>query len=178
MVMEVLHTHETCIQKEMDIRTHGIEFAEFHASEIIDKLQNPWPRVYLDNRRVQMRLCDSCNDKRKRIAVENERREKEAREERERREKAAREERERREQEHVERAKLLDMAKRKRKFEEAMKAAQIRDYERTAILAGKDPPKTGERKYSSELSRIVNGQHQKENIKLSRSILSWLATKK
>ena len=61
--MEVLHKHETGVQKEEAIRHSGRDFAEFHASEIIRKLENigdDHGEVMLCNLRVLSVCCASC----------------------------------------------------------------------------------------------------------------------
>ena len=74
VVMEVLHTHKTTKEKEYDTRKLGIGFAEFKASEIIAKLQNPTkPWVYLYNHRAKEILCKSCKDKQERIEEQHRR---------------------------------------------------------------------------------------------------------
>ena len=67
IAMEVLHTHETTVQKEEDIRKQNIELVEFTADEILNKFKNIHDRkkeIYLNNLRVSTYLCGRCKENR------------------------------------------------------------------------------------------------------------------
>ena len=69
IAMEVLHTHETTVQKEEDIRKQNIELVEFTADEILNKFKNIHDRkkeIYLCNLRVSTYLCGQCKENRER----------------------------------------------------------------------------------------------------------------
>ena len=69
IAMEVLHTHETTVQKEEDIRKQNIELVEFTADEILEKFEDIHDKkkeIYLNNLRVSTYLCGRCKENRER----------------------------------------------------------------------------------------------------------------
>ena len=69
IAMEVLHTHETTVQKEEDIRKQNIELVEFTADEILEKFEDIHDKkreIYLNNLRVSTYLCGQCKENRER----------------------------------------------------------------------------------------------------------------
>lgn len=65
-VMEVLHTHETSLDKERAVRASGCNFAEFRASEVIEKLENLEEDTkfagWLYNLRATLFRCQQCRE--------------------------------------------------------------------------------------------------------------------
>ena len=69
IAMEVLHTHETTVQKEEDIRKQNIELVEFTADEILEKFEDIHDKkkeIYLHNLRMSTYLCGRCKENRER----------------------------------------------------------------------------------------------------------------
>ena len=69
IAMEVLHTHETTVQKEEDICKQNIKLVEFTADEILEKFEDIHDKkkeIYLNNLRVGTYLCGRCKENRER----------------------------------------------------------------------------------------------------------------
>ena len=65
-VMEVLHTHETTLDKEREVRASGCNFAEFRVSEVIEKLEKLDEGTkfagFLYNLRTPLFRCQQCRE--------------------------------------------------------------------------------------------------------------------
>ena len=168
-------------------RTIGFLFIHEYYDPDLERL-----RFGLSIRVKRLRVCreESKQRERERAAKEAAWQAEEARRKREEAARSEREEAARREREEEARRKREDEARRKR--EETLKAKQRAleaarrlerpcrpmQLKRETMQSTRQQEKTvkGERKYSSELSRMVNSRQKKEDHKLAHCMQSWLTS--